>query len=260
MSEILFIYLFKFNSFIFMPQIFINENQRNNPIVKDFKFNFSYKNDLKCDFKPKENIECIYLSLKYHLIYPQYISNKFKNLSKNDFLGITRYLICFFDIKENNDLKEKEDKISEILKKENNNFFIPDKTKENKNESIGKIEQELININILCEEYNILLLLTFSSKEIGQYIHSLSLIGEENKNYKSKIKNENQCDDLIETICCIDTINKNDANKLFNEYKSISNIFSNINSNDENIKTLIDNKKINAIIEFLYFDFNNFSN
>ena len=243
-----------------MSQIFINENQRNNPIVKDFKFNFSYKNDLKCDFKPKENIECIYLSLKYHLIYPQYISNKFKNLSKNDFLGITRYLICFFDIKENNDLKEKEDKISEILKKENNNFFIPDKTKENKNESIGKIEHELININILCEEYNILLLLTFSSKEIGQYIHSLSLIGEENKNYKSKIKNENQCDDLIETICCIDTINKNDANKLFNEYKSISNIFSNINSNDENIKTLIDNKKINAIIEFLNFDFNNFSN
>ena len=242
-----------------MSQIFINENQRNNPIVKDFKFNFSYKNDLKCDFKPKENIECIYLSLKYHLIYPQYISNKFKNLSKNDFLGITRYLICFFDIKENNDLKEKEDKIYEILNNENNNIFIPEK-KENNSESISKIEKELININMICEEYNILLLLSFSSKEIGQYIHSLSLIGEENKKYKSKIKNDNQSDDLIETLCCIDTINKNDAQKLFNEYKSIYQIFSNINSKNEEINNLIDNKKINAIKEFLNFDFNNFSN
>ena len=259
MSEILFIYLFKFNSFIFMPQIFINENQRNNPIVKDFLFNFSYKNDLKCDFKPKDNIECFYLSLKYHLIYPQYISNKFKNLSKNDFLGITRYLICFFDIKENNDLKEKEDKIYEILNNENNNIFIPEK-KENNSESISKIEKELININMICEEYNILLLLSFSSKEIGQYIHSLSLIGEENKNYKYKIKNDNQSDDLIETLCCIDTINKNDAQKLFNEYKSIYQIFSNINSKNEEINNLIDNKKINAIKEFLNFDFNNFSN
>ena len=259
MSEILFIYLFKFNSFIFMPQIFINENQRNNPIVKDFLFNFSYKNDLKCDFKPKDNIECFYLSLKYHLIYPQYISNKFKNLSKNDFLGITRYLICFFDIKENNDLKEKEDKIYEILNNENNNIFIPEK-KGNNSESISKIEKELININMICEEYNILLLLSFSSKEIGQYIHSLSLIGEENKKYKSKIKNDNQSDDLIETLCCIDTINKNDAQKLFNEYKSIYQIFSNINSKNEEINNLIDNKKINAIKEFLNFDFNNFSN
>ncbi len=243
-----------------MSQIFINENQRNNPIVKDFLFNFSYKNDLKCDFKPKDNIECFFLSLKYHLIYPQYISNKFKNLSKNDFLGITRYLICFYDIKENNDLKEKEDKILEILNNDKNNIFIPKKTKENNSESIGKIEKELININMLCEENNILLLLSFSSKEIGQYIHSLSLIGEENKNYKSKIKNEIQPDDLIETLCCIDKINKNDAKKLFNEYKNINQIFTNINSKNEEINQLIDNKKINAIKEFLNFDFNNFSN
>ena len=187
-------------------------------------------------------------------------SNKFKNLSKNDFLGITRYLICFFDIKENNDLKEKEDKILEILNNEKNNIFIPKKTKENNSESIGKIEKELININMLCEENNILLLLSFSSKEIGQYIHSLSLIGEENKNYKSKIKNEIQPDDLIETLCCIDTINKNDAQKLFNEYKNINQIFTNINSKNEEINQLIDNKKINAIKEFLNFDFNNFSN
>ena len=240
-----------------MFKIEINENQRNNPVIKDFKFAFSYKKDLKCDFKPKENIECFYLSFKCHLFNPQYISNKLKNLSKNNYSGITRYLICFLDVIVKNDEKEKEDKISEILNNEKTNIFIPNKKKENLNESI--IETELININLLCEENDVLLLLSFSSKEVSQYIHSLSLLGNQNTNYISKNKLTKPNDDLIETLCCIDTINKNDAKKLFLEYKNIYQILIN-NGNKENEKKILDDQKNKSIKEFLNFEFNNFNN
>ena len=87
----------------------------------------------------------------------------------------------------------------------------------------------------------------------------MSLLGNQNTNYISKNKLTKPNDDLIETLCCIDTINKNDAKKLFLEYKNIYQILTNY-GNKENEKKILNDQKNKSIKEFLNFEFNNFNN
>ena len=235
----------------------INSKFKNDPLIKEFNFNYIFNDDLIFDFQPKENIFCYFFKFSEHKNNPTYISSKLNSINiYNNNNKINVFILYLIDFSLN--LNEIENKILDELDILNENIFeVKNNNYSNLNENeINQIENLLIKLNLISEENNIPLLIGFSNSEICDYIYTLSTLDIKNNNFRQKIIQKNSINKQIflnEIICSIDDINKNDATKLFGKFNSIKEICNGI-LNEENNNILIENK-INNIKEFFLFDF-----
>ena len=235
----------------------INSKFKNDPLIKEFNFNYIFNDDLIFDFQPKENIFCYFFKFSEHKNNPTYISSKLNSINiYNNNNKINVFILYLIDFSLN--LNEIENKILDELDILNENIFeVKNNNYSNLNENeINQIENLLIKLNLISEENNIPLLIGFSNSEICDYIYTLSTLDIKNNNFRQKIIQKNSINKQIflnEIICSIDDINKNDATKLFGKYNNIKEICNGI-LNEENNNILIENK-INNIKEFFLFDF-----
>ena len=235
----------------------INSKFKNDPLIKEFNFNYIFNDDLIFDFQPKENIFCYFFKFSEHKNNPTYISSKLNSINiYNNNNKINVFILYLIDFSlnlneiENKILDELDILIENIFEVKNNNY-----SNLNENE-INQIENLLIKLNLISEENNIPLLIGFSNSEIVDYIYTLSTLDIKNNNFRQKNIQKNSINKQIylnEIICSIDDINKNDATKLFGKFNSIKEICNGI-LNEENNNFLIENK-INNIKEFFLFDF-----
>ena len=244
-----------------ISSIKINSKYKNDPLIKEFNFNFVFNDELIFDFQPKENIFCYFFKFSEHKNNPTYISSKLNSINiynNNNNNKINVFILFLFDFTLN--LNDIENKILDELDILNENIF---EVKNNNNNysnlnenQINQIENLLIKLNLISEENNIPLLIGFSNAEICDYIYTLSTLDIKINTFRQKNiqKNSiNKQNDLNEIICSIDDINKNDAIKLFGKFNNIKEICNGI-LNEENNNILIENK-INNIKEFFLFDF-----
>lgn len=235
----------------------INSKFKNDPLIKEFNFNYIFNDDLIFDFQPKENIFCYFFKFSEHKNNPTYISSKLNSINiYNNNNKINVFILYLIDFSLN--LNEIENKILDELDILNENIFeVKNNNYSNLNENeINQIENLLIKLNLISEENNIPLLIGFSNSEIVDYIYTLSTLDIKNNNFRQKNIQKNSINKQIylnEIICSIDDINKNDATKLFGKFNSIKEICNGI-LNEENNNILIENK-INNIKEFFLFDF-----
>ena len=235
----------------------INSKFKNDPLIKEFNFNYIFNDDLIFDFQPKENIFCYFFKFSEHKNNPTYISSKLNSINiYNNNNKINVFILYLIDFSLN--LNEIENKILDELDILNENIFeVKNNNYSNLNENeIKEIENLLIKLNLISEENNIPLLIGFSNSEIVDYIYTLSTLDIKNNNFRQKNIQKNSINKQIylnEIICSIDDINKNDATKLFGKYNNIKEICNGI-LNEENNNILIENK-INNIKEFFLFDF-----
>ena len=235
----------------------INSKFKNDPLIKEFNFNYIFNDDLIFDFQPKENIFCYFFKFSEHKNNPTYISSKLNSINiYNNNNKINVFILYLIDFSLN--LNEIENKILDELDILNENIFeVKNNNYSNLNENeIKEIENLLIKLNLISEENNIPLLIGFSNSEICDYIYTLSTLDIKNNNFRQKIIQKNSINKQIflnEIICSIDDINKNDAIKLFGKYNNIKEICNGI-LNEDNNNILIENK-INNIKEFFLFDF-----
>ena len=236
----------------------INSKFKNDPLIKEFNFNYIFNDDLIFDFQPKENIFCYFFKFSEHKNNPTYISSKLNsiNIYNNNNNKINVFILYLIDFSLN--LNEIENKILDELDILNENIFeVKNNNYSNLNENeINQIENLLIKLNLISEENNIPLLIGFSNSEIVDYIYTLSTLDIKNNNFRQKNIQKNSINKQIylnEIICSIDDINKNDATKLFGKFNSIKEICNGI-LNEDNNNILIENK-INNIKEFFLFDF-----
>ena len=235
----------------------INSKFKNDPLIKEFNFNYIFNDDLIFDFQPKENIFCYFFKFSEHKNNPTYISSKLNSINiYNNNNKINVFILYLIDFSLN--LNEIENKILDELDILNENIFeVKNNNYSNLNENeIKEIENLLIKLNLISEENNIPLLIGFSNSEICDYIYTLSTLDIKNNNFRQKIIQKNSINKQIflnEIICSIDDINKNDATKLFGKFNSIKEICNGI-LNEDNNNILIENK-INNIKEFFLFDF-----
>jgi hypothetical protein len=235
----------------------INSKFKNDPLIKEFNFNYIFNDDLIFDFQPKENIFCYFFKFSEHKNNPTYISSKLNSINiYNNNNKINVFILYLIDFSLN--LNEIENKILDELDILNENIFeVKNNNYSNLNENeINQIENLLIKLNLISEENNIPLLIGFSNSEIVDYIYTLSTLDIKNNNFRQKNIQKNSINKQIylnEIICSIDDINKNDATKLFGKFNSIKEICNGI-LNEDNNNILIENK-INNIKEFFLFDF-----
>lgn len=222
----------KFKKTESQSKIIVNHSQSNNPLIKSFFFKYSFSQNIKSDFQLNNCINCYFLSLRYHQQYPTYISSR---LQLDPLKSTSRYLLCYYDINptslhQNDKFLTKNFKIIANLLNENTNedniFEISNKTKERNEDLYSPIENMLIDINLMCIDQGVNFILCFSNGEVAQYLYSLSLMGSNltnNLTKKNLIHNINN-DDIINSLCYIDGINKNDASNLLTYFKDIKSI------------------------------------
>lgn len=250
--------------------IFVNQIQSKNPIIKDFFFYYTLDTQIKCDFKVADKFNCFFLSLKYHELYPSYIEEKLNtyNQNFNDDNSI-KYLLCLVDLK----FSEESDsthqiqnfKITDLNFKISNkdyNFNIFEETEDilidncNLNEiktQNEKLERLLTDLNFICINKNIVFILCYSGYDIAQFIYSLSQM--DNISFiEDKMKINNLEENILEILGYIDTFNKNDASSLISNFQDIKSIF---NSNYQILSLIpgMTNKKIKSLEDFLKYDF-----
>ena len=61
----------------------INKKQEGNPLLKYFKFQCEFVEDLVEDYDIDEKVSVLFLQLSYHLAYPLYIVQRLENFYKH---------------------------------------------------------------------------------------------------------------------------------------------------------------------------------
>ena len=227
--------------------IVINEYQLKNPCIKDFFFQYKVETNLLCDFKISEKFFCFYLSMKYHEAFPLYIESK---LSQNIPCKI---LFCMYDLlnKEitiDNFINSQEFKFKFDLANSNFNLFT-ENINDIKSDQQNNIEKILTDLNFLCLNNKTLLIICNNSYDLCQYIYALSQI--DNIEINEKVKSSNE-EELTETLCIIDKINKTDAGNLLVNFNNIKTLANTSGYNLSNIPGITNNKKISIIELFNY--------
>ena len=129
---------------------------------------------------------------------------------------------------------------------------------------IEKNEKDLIDINEFCILNNIKLIISTNFDECVQCIYQLTTLKINIKSLQNPKDNKINNDTIIDILCKIEGINKNDAVILLNYYKSIKNICIATENNDLcnelNILPLehfteIDEKKKKAIYDVFHSPF-----
>lgn len=247
-------------------------------LTKKFFFQYSLipEENILCDIKINNSIKCFFTTLKTYqkeevgLKYFEEIKEKIKNdyeTENNDKI----YLLLYLDIKDDY-IKYASKEIIENLKfmtpTENYEYFPESNNKEVKtdeiNKKLEKNEKDLIDINEFCILNNIKLILSTNFEECVQCIYQLTTLKINIKSLQNPKDNKIDNDTVIDILCKIEGINKNDAVILLNYYKSIKNICIATENNDLctelNILPLehfteIDEKKKKAIYDVFHFPF-----
>jgi hypothetical protein len=236
--------------------ILISTVQLKNPIIKDFFFAYNTDSTMICDFKISEKYFCYFLSLKYHDAFPTYIEARLNQLIlKNQ---EQKFLFMIFDMSAGNPSTLSKDDIlyrvltNKICDENSQNIF--QENSQNKNISDSKIEKLLTDLNLICLNSKTSLILCYSGYDLAQYLYSLSQM--QNNDYGGdKMKHINLEEDLIETVACIQNINKTDANNLLSNFKDIKTI---CNASNQLLSLVpgMNQKKAKNIPEFFNFEFN----
>lgn len=234
------------------PNILVSELQLTNPLIKAFMFNYSVTKDKEYDFKINENIHCFYLSLRYFLSYPEYIKERFEKSNAE-----SKYLFCHYDTPQKEDENNFESNIGirlclNFLNKNSENDNIFEMLTMKNSQEIKKREKEFLDLNLLCFEMGVNLIVGFSFKEIAQFIHSLSLVSL-NKTTR-KLPNEITNNEILTSLSYIDKINKNDATSLFKTFNNIKSICL-ADNNKLKEAPKINKEKVEEIDCFLNYDF-----
>ena len=211
--------------------ILVNKSQSSNPFLKSFFFPYTFSSSITADFQLNTNIDLYFLSFLYHKQYPSYISTRFLQLNPSS----TNYLLFLYDIP--TDINT--DPSLQMNINTNMHLLTADSTDDNlftmlhmdndeqqqRNTPYDDIERIITDINILCVDKHVTLIIGFTHNELAQDIHTISNVTNSNNNkvkHKHKHKqHEIGNDDVISTLTCIDNINKTDANNLLLNFKDI---------------------------------------
>jgi hypothetical protein len=234
--------------------ILINEYQLKNPHVKEFNFEYKAQRDLNCDFKISDKFNCYFLSLKYHEAYPTYIESRITQ-SKEDKIKI---LFCMYDIQNHVEtpLAENQDfnfNLSLVLDNySQNTFSINESPSAIKSDKIEKIFTDL---NFICLNLNVLLIICYTGFDLSQYIFSLSQIDKVDNTGTKPLTFEEQ---VTESLTMINNINKTDSAHLINSFQNLKSI-ANASGQLLSLVPGFTDKKKKSIQDFFNYDFNNFT-
>lgn len=244
--------------------IIVNKSQSSNPLLKSFAFPYSFSSSILPDFQINSNIDCYFLSLRYHKQFPTYISTRLLQINSSSI----NFLFCLFDISidasshfninSNSSIKmnfltnlhllddnSTDDNLFNMLDMETNSA--------SQNDVNENIEQLINDINILCIEKGITLIIGFTNNEIAQDIHALSIINM--KVSQTKTKSEIGNEELINSVTSIDGINKNDAANLLVNFKDIQSI---CNANERMLSLIpkLNDNKVKTVFSFFNTELN----
>ena len=249
-----------------------------NSLTKKFFFQYSLvpEENILCDFKINNSIKCFFTTLKTFQKEEQgskYLEEIVDKIQKdyttenNDKI----YLLLYLDTKEDytkysnkkileniqfmvpNISNQEIEQINEIINEDNDSL----------NTKLEKNEKDLLDINEFCVLNNIKLILSTNFEECVQCIYQLTTLKINIKSLQNPKDNIINNDTVIDILCKIDTINKNDATVLLNYYKSIKNICIATENNDLckelNILPLehfneIDERKKKALYDVFHFN------
>ena len=249
-----------------------------NSLTKKFFFQYSLvpEENILCDFKINNSIKCFFTTLKTFQKEEQgskYLEEIVDKIQKdyttenNDKIYLLLYL----------DTKEDYTKYSNKKILENIQFMVPNisnqeieqinevinEDKDSLNTKLEKNEKDLLDINEFCVLNNIKLILSTNFEECVQCIYQLTTLKINIKSLQNPKDNIINNDTVIDILCKIDTINKNDATILLSYYKSIKNICIATENNDLckelNILPLehfneIDERKKKALYDVFHFN------
>jgi len=128
----------------------IHPLQEKNPVWSVLKIPWKKNEELVADFMiPESFISIVFLSLQFHQNYPLYIEDKLEKFIKSEDVKRcpNKILLCLFDVEDTNN--------------------------------------NLMDINLLCIEKNVKLLVGFSFSEIANYIASFKYIEKVKKSFKN---------------------------------------------------------------------------
>ncbi len=246
-------------------------------LTKKFFFQYSLVSEesILCDIKINNSIKCFFTTLK---TYQKEINSKYfeeiKQKLINDYSSSQNnnkiYLLLYLDIKDDY-IKFSSKEIIENLQfmtqkeKEKENYINKnDSQKEDIEKKLEKNEKDIIDINEFCILNNIKLIISTNFEECVQCIYQLTTLKINIKSLQNPKDNIINNDTVIDVLCKIDGINKNDAVILLNYYKSIKNICIATENNELcaelNILPLshfseIDDKKKKNIYDVFHFPF-----
>ena len=232
--------------------ILVNSSLINSQIIKSFFFNYTLTPEIECDCLINNKIFCFFISMTYHLEHATFIIRKLNPVSEEDESSM-KFLFCVYDVQPENINSEK-------IKAKNFQLNFNAMNEESKEDNIfsldsndsseyKQIEKKLSELNLMCLDKKINLILAFSFNEVAQYIYTLSTLNFEVKN-KNKIITR---DDIINSLCVIDNINTNDANALLDRFNNIKEIC--LASESELSNTKLAKNKISSLQQFLNFEF-----
>ena len=248
-----------------------------NSLTKKFFFQYSLvpEENILCDFKINNSIKCFFTTLKTYQKEEQglkYFEEIKDNLHK-DFTTENNekvYLLIYLDTKDEY-IQYSSKEIIENLK-----YMVPNtninQTNEQStiinnlniiNEKLEKNEKDLLDINEFCVLNNIKLILSTNFEECVQCIYQLTTLKINIKSLQNPKDNIINNDTIVDILCKIETINKNDAIALLSYYKTIKNICIASENNDLckelNILPLehfseIDERKKKAIYDVFHYN------
>jgi len=138
-----------------ITEIEIHPLQEKNPVGSVLKIPWKKNENMVADFLiPESYISIVFLSLQFHQNYPLYIEDKLDKFVKSEDAQKcpNKILLCLFDVEDTNN--------------------------------------NLMDINILCIEKNVKLLVGFSFSEIANYIASFKYIEKVKSAYKSDMNKQ----------------------------------------------------------------------
>ena len=244
------------------------------------KFFFQYclvpEENILCDFKINNSIKCFFTTLKTYQKEEQgskYLEEIIDKLQKDFTTENTDkiYLLLYLDTKDDY-IKYSNKKILENLKYMVPNINSQDIEQVNEiindnldslNTKLDKNEKDLLDINEFCVLNNIKLILSTNFEECVQCIYQLTTLKINIKSMQNPKDNIINNDTVIDILCKIESINKNDATALLSYYKTIKNICI-ATENNELCKELnilplehfneIDERKKKALYDVFHFN------
>ena len=249
-----------------------------NSLSKKFFFQYSLvpEENILCDFKINNSIKCFFTTLKTYQKEEQgskYLEEIIDKLQKDFTTENTDkiYLLLYLDTKDDY-IKYSNKKILENLKYMVPNINSQDIEQVNEiinddldslNTKLDKNEKDLLDINEFCVLNNIKLILSTNFEECVQCIYQLTTLKINIKSMQNPKDNIINNDTVIDILCKIESINKNDAAALLSYYKTIKNICI-ATENNELCKELnilplehfneIDERKKKALYDVFHFN------
>lgn len=169
--------------------IIVNPNQKGNPLlelIKGVPWKFAdIKSSLLVDYIMSPTSCCLYLSLRYHALKPDYIYNRVKGLKSTQAFNV-RILLCFVDMKD-----------------------------------CDKLIRELTS---LCLISNMTLLLAFSNDEAATYLQTFKAYENKPADSLKPQSSTKQGVKTIEAVSSIRKVNSTDAQTLLSNFESIAGI------------------------------------